>query len=264
MPTLVPHRPLRRNWPLFLADVARFAVRQGSAHYELVEATMALAGPAMEPHYQAFVADPAGRRLLEERPDLASVLGDRDALAAMSPDSLGRAYLAFISEYRFDAKAFEAMTSFDRMAERLDWDEDFVFVINRGAQIHDLWHVLGGWGPDLAGEMAVMSFTNTIVPNPGIGLQLVAIPALARNAPISRAQWRRIRFEAETQALRSHGMLTAPYEELLALPLAEVRARLGLLPPSDAHPVGVPFVSWTSIPAVAWMERRSPTMEQAA
>jgi ubiquinone biosynthesis protein COQ4 len=38
--------------------------------------------------------------------------------------------------------------------------------------------------------------------------------------------------------------MAAPYEELLALPLHEVRAKLGISPTAIAHPAGHFFTRW--------------------
>lgn len=209
------------------------------AHQDLVRLSLALSGPSLEKLYTEFCGDPQGQRILQERPDLCAALSDREALAAMPDGSFGRAYLASISQYRFDAKAFDAMTDFDGMAPDFGWDEQFVCVIAHGAQMHDLWHVLGGWGPDLSGDVAATAFLGAVVPMPGIGFISNLLLFTAKRGGIPLSDWQRLKHEAAGQRLRSKSLLTAPWEELLPQQLTDVRASLGLLTPEQAHPLGV-------------------------
>lgn len=209
---------------------------------ELMEFSLALGGPSLQAHYEAFRADPDGQALLAERPDLRSVLGDREALASLPEGSFGRAYLDFTGRYRFDAAAFEEGHDLDGMARRLGWDDDLLYVIARGLQLHDLWHTLGGYGPDWAGEAGVMAFTYGQIPDAGIGVIagiLRAIPGGNR-----RGAWKTYLSQARTRGRRANNLLVVPYEELLAEPIERVRERLGIAPTEAAHPQGIPHSSF--------------------
>ena len=70
--------------------------------------------------------------------------------------------------------------------------------------------------------------------------------------------WPRYLFAAWRRGKRTSLLTAAPYEELLPLPLDEVRRRLGVPPASAAHPSGVLVAnrvgdghdfSWSTAPA---------------
>ena len=51
--------------------------------------------------------------------------------------------------------------------------------------------------------------------------------------------WQRYLFRAWRRGRRASPLVLARYEELLPLPLDEVRQRLGIAPPQAAHPGGI-------------------------
>ena len=230
--------PIRRSWRRAL-QCSPALVAPSRYVAELMELTLALAGPAMQAHYDRFRSDPDGQGLLADRPNLRDVLADRDALAAMDEGSLGRAYLDFTSRYRFDAVAFDEVHRLDEMGERLGWDDDVTYVMARGLQLHDVWHTLGGYGPDWAGEAGVINFTYGQVPFAGSGLIAGVQAALPGGVPVAR--WRRFLRQARRRGAEATNLTVARYEELLPLPLDEVRTRLGVAPTEVAHPGGIPY-----------------------
>ena len=125
---------------------------------------------------------------------------------------------------------------------RLGWDDDLLYVITRGLQLHDLWHTLGGYGPDWAGEAGVMAFTYGQIPDVGIGV----IAGILRAIPggNSRRTWKSYLAQARTRGRRANNLLVVPYEEMLAHPIEEVRERLGIAATEVAHPHGIPHSSF--------------------
>lgn len=235
-PTPAPAR-IRRNWK---RAVQCSPALVAPSHYvsELMEFSLAIAGPTLQSQYERFRAHREGRRLLAERPDLRAALSDREALAELPDGSFGRAYLGFTGRYRFDAAAFEDGHDLDGMADRLGWDDDLTYVIARGLQLHDLWHTLGEYGPDWAGEAGVMAFTHGQIPDVAIGVVagiLWAIPG-----GVDRRDWRTYLAQARRRGRLADNLLVAPYAELLPLPVDEVRRRLGVAPAGRAHPQGIP------------------------
>ena len=203
-----------------------------------MEFSLALGGSTLQAQYEVFRAHPDGQGLLAERPDLPAVLGDREALASLPVASFGRAYLDFTGRYRFDAAAFEEGHDLEGMAARLGWDDDLLYVITRGLQLHDLWHTLGGYGPDWAGEAGVMAFTYGQIPDVGIGV----IAGILRAVPggNSRRTWKTYLAQARARGRRADNLLVVPYEKLLAQPIEQVRDDLGIDTTEVAHPQGIP------------------------
>ena len=96
---------------------------------------------------------------------------------------------------------------------------------------HDLEHVLTGWGRDLLGEIALLSFGLAQAWHHGIGL--IVTDAYLRGEPetrrMIRAGWRR--------GKRARWLSASDWAELLPRPLDELRAELGLGDPPVYEPV---------------------------
>ena len=223
---------LKRAWAC-----RRGVVNPVANHEELLELMFALAGPGFRRTHERFLESVGGRRLLRERPDIVAVLTDTERLGRCPAGSLGHAYHDFMSQNRLDAGLYDdTYHDLPAIAERLGWDDDFHYVVHRGIALHDLLHVLGGYGPDIGGEFGVLGFThgqvNGWVTGAGIGLMMI-VPAGLPCADRLR-YWR----ESVARGRRAGLLFAAPFEELLDEPLDEVRQRLGVEPDSVAHPQG--------------------------
>src|SRR5262249_2090987 len=144
---------------------------------EIIEA---LAGQSFERSFQRFTASREGRRLLIERPSLLAALSDRTALRALPDGSLGRAYLAFMEsgDLTADGLVEADATAAQRSPQPLQLDPDRQYVGDRTRDMHDLWHVLTGYGMDEAGEAANLAFTFGQIPSLGFGLIVGAAAVL--------------------------------------------------------------------------------------
>jgi ubiquinone biosynthesis protein COQ4 len=197
----------------------------------------AAGGSGNESSFQAFAADPAGRRLLRERPSLVDALADHAALGSLPRGSLGRAYLDFARARDFAADGLiEANhTRSDAADEAVDPDRRWYY--DRLTTQHDLWHVLTGYGTDEAGEATLLAFTVAQVPSRGLWLLVLASFAML---PWSfRLRCQRYLARAWLRGRRARPLHLAPWEAWLALPLHEVRRRLALEPAHRAHPRGI-------------------------
>jgi len=114
--------------------------------------------------FQRFAADPVGRRLFAARPALAAALSDRAALAALPPETFGRAYLAYLDANGFDPLGLIHLKTeleaklHTRDEERPRLDDARAWFRERSILTHDLWHVLTGYGTDDLGEAALLPF----------------------------------------------------------------------------------------------------------
>lgn len=229
---------VRRKWLRAIACLP--AWRNPVKHNaQILEFIMALAGPSFQRAFDDFCSDPAGARLLRDKPDILTYLLDDAYLESLPRGSLGHAYRHFMQTNRFDAALYTEVHNIPDVAERLDWSDDFAWVIQRGLVLHDILHTLGGYGPDVGGEIGVIAFTHGQAPNPGT-LAFLAL-GLALPSGIPRRQLLRFWREAVARGKAADILMAQPYEQLLATPLDDVRARLGVLAPDEAHPAGMPW-----------------------
>jgi ubiquinone biosynthesis protein COQ4 len=186
----------------------------------------ALRGRTFERLYRRTLADPVGGRILRERRRLLPTLSNREALLALPEDTLGHAYARFMETEQLSAGGLvEASESDDRLQPISPEAE---VLGERLRDMHDLWHVVTGYGRDLLGEAALLAFTYAQTRNRGVGVIVgVALYKLYRarahqGVALIRGAYRRGRKAALLPA--------ADWEELLELPLDEVRRRLRVEP----------------------------------
>jgi ubiquinone biosynthesis protein COQ4 len=197
----------------------------------------ALSGDTLERTYQAFKRSEHGERLLRTKPDLARVLSDEASLQAMPEGTLGRAYLDFMNRARITSSGLLAAqdAGLDPNADR-EVDEGRQFVADRLRDQHDLWHVLTGYGADDTGEIANLWFSVGQFGNPGMAF--IAFFGMIGGAVDWRFGWPRYCYRAYLRGRRAARLVSQPLEDMLALPLDEVRRRLAIEPFAEAHPEG--------------------------
>jgi ubiquinone biosynthesis protein COQ4 len=226
------------------------------------EIIRALSGDAFEHAWERFRAHPDGRRLLADRPSLLDALRDRAALRALPAGSFGRAYAAFMDAAQLEADGLIAaeQTANETYGKADDTPVDPAreYFGERLRDMHDLWHVLTGYGRDEAGEAANLAFTYAQVPNLGVGFIVVAGALLGPHD--LTCYWQRYLFRAYRRGRRAALLTTAAYEELLPLPLAAVRRQLAIEPPAVAHPEGVLVASRGEEPR--WHNGDEPSLLQ--
>ncbi|HTM84777.1 MAG TPA: Coq4 family protein, partial [Mycobacterium sp.] len=136
----------------------REALRTKNYNEKAFEAFLAMLAPINARAYYRFRAHPNGRRLLQDRPDLVVVLRDTDYLAALPVGTLGHAYHCFMARHQLHPGIFDDNDVIRPIVEKHGWNEDLHYILKRGAAVHDLFHVIGGYGPDVAGEAANIGF----------------------------------------------------------------------------------------------------------
>jgi ubiquinone biosynthesis protein COQ4 len=218
---------------------------------QVFEIVRALSGGSFERAYQRFVATADGRRLLVERPSLLATLSDRAALVALPAGSFGRAYADFMHAGQLDAAGLveAAETARNSYPIEVQEDEDHRFFGDRLRDMHDLWHVLTGYGRDEAGEAANLAFTLGQVWNPGIAVIVVASALLGPKEVTF--YWQRYLFRAWRRGRKARLLTAVPYERLLAKPLEQVRSLLAIEAAQITHPDGILIANRGEDPHVA-------------
>ena len=216
-------------------------VRNKEDTRQVFEIAGALSGRTSRVMFQRFATSDYGRRVLTEPVKLEEVLSDREVLRKLPEGSLGRAYLDFMEgenltpdglidaaeEAGIDFRGDTQFPEFQRLYLHLDVS-------------HDLWHVLSGYNRDALGELCNLLFTYQQSRNKGFIL-IVMIGAIAQkleawNVPVIKS----LR-EAWRNARKTEWVPAFDVEEILPLPLEEVRRRMNIAAPAtyNAIPVAV-------------------------
>jgi ubiquinone biosynthesis protein COQ4 len=157
-----------------------------------------------------------GRRLLEARPRLNAKTVSVAEMAALPPRTLGGAYAAYFDEH--------GITPFDPPLLPVDTHEDY--VATRLREVHDVFHVVTGYGTDDIGELELQWFNcGNLGWGPLPWLVLFASFFLGRTRPYggfwsvckrARAAYRRGR--------RSRALVSVLWEDYWHMPVDQVRA----------------------------------------
>jgi ubiquinone biosynthesis protein COQ4 len=223
-----------RVQPLAAARALKNLLKDPQDTRQVALLTSALRGRSGQIQYNRFKTSPNGARILAEKRRLGDVLDNHAYLATLPENSLGRRYLAFMAEENLSAKGLKDVTA-EATANLKDAGEDVMIFADRTRDLHDLYHVIAGYGRDEIGELSVLAFSY-----PQQRLRSYAVIAFFGALNFSNLLARhkigaRYVFGAIAQAYR-HGKQAAwlPGEDIEALlpeNIETLRRRLNIAPP---------------------------------
>jgi len=220
-------RPRKPVQPLRALRGIRALLRDPDDTARVFDVIDALSGNSGERLFQRFRHSPTGARILSERRDLLRILDDREPLWALPAGSLGGAYAEFATREQISgqglADASAATRSDDLGVERRLFGD-------RLRDMHDLWHVVTGYGRDLVGEAALLAFSFAQTRNRGIGF-IVAVAWLKAGG--DGGATRRVIVDGWRRGRRAAWLPGADWEALLTQPLGAAREQLNLGPPPN-------------------------------
>ena len=165
------------------------------------------------------------------RPSLTHALADHAALGAMPEGSLGRSFLVFSLRHGLDPCALIA-SQHEMSRDHGKLDPVRQWVADRLTVMHDLWHVIAGYDATNAGESALMCFSLPQRVNDRALPIFIAMSLMTGRIELRDAA------AAFRRGRRASFLAAVPFERMLGQPLEEVRNRLGVSTPEDAH-IGV-------------------------
>lgn len=188
----------------------------------------ALTGKSLWNQYQRFLKTEVGARIIRDEISLLDTLMDREALSKLPDGSLGRVYLDFMTREGLTADGL--VDASDDTLTRFD-DRGLQIYASRTRELHDLWHVVTGYGRDGLGEYCVVGFSYSQTKSLGFGaISLMGAIDLVRKFP------RQGVFKAVRQAFRigrqAAWLPAQDWEKLLHEPFEDVRAKLKLTEPT--------------------------------
>ncbi len=190
-----------------------------------------MSGTAPHRLLRSFRRSDTGARLLRDRPDFVSRLADREGLRALPEGSLGRAYLAFVESEGITAEGIRAASVFGE-EPGFQRPGAFKYLHSRMRDTHDLWHAATGYKGDVIGELALLAFT--LAQHWNTAVAAIVVAGILKG--LGRGEIGLI-FDGFRRGRAAAWLPAQEWETLLALPLAEVRARLKLGAPAVYTPV---------------------------
>ena len=173
--------------------------------------------------------------LLQKGRSLHPVLLDFDAMRAMPEGSLGRAYVEFMESNAIDIVSF-AEASFKNM-KREDYANGSAWAMaNRLRDIHEIVHVLSGYGTDVLGEMCELVFNLDEDPRPQ-AVRFVVRMNLIKFEEAGHAHARAAIAEACARGKKAGVLVGQDWAEMLKGDLEDVRKHLGIEPPVEYRPI---------------------------
>ena len=230
-------KSLKKGWirnqikPLAAWRAMRELLRNPDDTAQVFHIIEALKGDSLGGAVKRLRATSRGRALLQMKPDIVPMLNDREALLSLPVGSVGRAYYDFVHGEDLSAEGLIASSdtaSREELYKGLSADE--AWLADRLRDIHDLQHVMTGYGRDPVGELSLLSFMTTQTPNRGIRF-IIWIAKWKYLREVPQFDVRDLINEGARIAQRAQWMVEIEWEQRLAEPLEQVRQELGFEPP---------------------------------
>lgn len=224
--------------PIRAAQAFGRLIRDKENTAEVFRIMQALSGKSVSRGYNRMLRTGEGGRQAFLRAELAERLHDTAWLDSFAPGTVGAGYREFIAARGFTANGLAEVER--EVVPFIDAPHPVVWYSRRLRDIHDIWHVLTGYGTDALGEACVVSFSYGQTRNLGFAFigwgAAREIQREARSVPARRAV-----LQAWRAGKRAAWLPALDYEALFAESLEAARARLGITPPTvyDAVPAEV-------------------------
>lgn len=192
---------------------------------QVFEIMKALNGVSTAKGYQRLLDSPQGGRIAYERDEFARRLMDDAWLDSFAPGTVGAAYREFIREAGFSADGLADVSR--EGIDEVDQPHPYAWFGRRTRDVHDIWHVLTGYGRDALGEACLVAFS--YAQTGGLGWALIAVGAAVKASqakdgnPYARAIW-----QGYKRGRAAKWLLGEDYVALMNEPIGAARRRLGL------------------------------------
>jgi ubiquinone biosynthesis protein COQ4 len=229
-----PRQPMQRTRATFNLQPLRAlrAVRRLIADKEdttqVFEIMRALSGDAIPKGYRRLMSTPQGGAIAYERDEFAERLSDPAWLARFGPGTVGAAYRDFIAPRGLSA---EGLAEESRKVPEADVDaaHPLAWYARRMRDVHDVWHVLTGYGTDALGEVCVVAFSYAQTRSLGFAVIALAGARHLQKAGLGQPYGKAVR-EAWRNGRAAAWLPAVDYPALFALPLDEARRTLAIAP----------------------------------
>jgi ubiquinone biosynthesis protein COQ4 len=189
----------------------------------------ALDGDACKVDYVRMLATPDGGRIAYQRLELSEKLMDEAWRASFPAGTVGAAYVNFLETEHLSAAGMIDESHKGIPPDELDRFHPYAWFFRRVRDLHDVWHVLTGYGRDALGETCLLAFSYQETHD--LGRAVMAYGGYVRAHGPAKAQARKAINEARRRAAHAAWLPGEDFEKLLSEPLDAARERLRLTPP---------------------------------
>lgn len=224
-----PRRGYRRD-PVRAYRALRRLLADKEDTAAVFELMRALAGRAVPRGYQRLLQTAEGGRIAYEREEFAERLSDRAWLESFGPGTVGAAYRAFIAPRGLSAEGLAEESRKVKDTE-IDAAHPYAWYGRRMRDVHDVWHVLTGYGTDALGEACLVAFSYQQTKSLGFAVIANAAKREARRSGAPAVYGRAID-EGFRNGKKAAWLPAIDYPRLFAEDLESARRRLGIVRPA--------------------------------
>jgi len=231
---VAPRRPSTRRGqaidPLRAVRGFRRLVADKEDTEQVFEIMSALSGRSIPDGYRRLLDTEEGGRQAYLAVEFAHRLDDKTWLATLPEGSVGAAYRDFVVSRGFTAQGLADESR--KVADvEIDAAHPNSWYARRLRDIHDVWHVLTGYGTDALGEACVVAFSHPQTRSAGFAFiaagAALEFEKLRKGHPYGRSIW-----QAWRHGHRAAWLPELDYEALLTEPLEAARTRLRIARPT--------------------------------
>jgi ubiquinone biosynthesis protein COQ4 len=200
-------------------------LRDPEATDEVFTVVRGFSGNSFEREFQRFLMAESGEKILAQEQELLDVL--KSDLSQHSANSLAGTYARFL---RLEGLSADGLVeASDPTQEVFDEPQRAKFGRRQRDQ-HDLWHTVTQYGRDELGELCLLAFTYAQTCNRGIGI-IVFFGTLKYRKILGNKVFKAV-LEGYRNGKRCAWLPGVVWEDLLSLPIDDVRAQLEVSDPT--------------------------------
>jgi ubiquinone biosynthesis protein COQ4 len=213
------------DWPAAIRALRRLLADKEDTN-QVFEIMRALNGKANARGYQRLLTTVEGGRIAYEGGELARKLMDDAWLDSLPAGSVGAVYREFVRSERLSAEGLAEISR--KSLPVIEEQHPYAWFGRRTRDVHDIWHILSGYGRDALGEVCLVGFS--FAQTRGLGWLLIAVGAALRSLKGPRQPYIRAILEGYRRGRSAVWLLGEDYERIMAEPLESARRRLQIAP----------------------------------